>query len=107
MEKLHYILELADGRDMRLLSGNGAPIATRRLAPSASNASTIRVWDGTARAGSVPGYRLFHPGGTHLVGTLYPQLSWDGVAHDPSRPDFELTIPDHEAIASRLVTPEG
>lgn len=107
MKKLHYLLELSDAGspDMRLVSPSGAVLATT------ANASLRVERVNYTRAGRHgrgwlrPGYRLAYPGGTHLVGTLFPQLPWDGVPHDPSRPDFELSIPDHEAIASRLVTP--
>lgn len=107
MSKLHYVLELGDagsGR-LRLLAPNGAPVA------DTAN-GTLRVartnYTRRGRHGSAwsrPGFRLHHPHGTCLVGTLLPQLPWDDVTHDPSMPDFELTIPDHEALAQAIAPP--
>jgi hypothetical protein len=55
-----------------------------------------------------PGFHLRHAGGSHLVGTLYPELAWEGVSHDPEIPEFELRPPDFEALcgAAQLASTE-
>lgn len=101
MTKLHFLLELGEAGSarVRLLAPNGAPVAD-----TANGTLRITRTNYTRRgrhgsAWSRPGFRLHHPHGTCLVGTLLPQLPWDDVGHDPAMPDFELSIPDHEALA--------
>lgn len=51
-----------------------------------------------------PGFHMRQPEGTHLIGTLLPEPSWEGVQHDPAMPEFELRPPEFAALSGHAAT---
>jgi hypothetical protein len=101
LRELRYLLEIGEAR-ICLLAPNGADIAD-----TASGSLTFRKINYTRRgrygtAWLRPGFRLRHPGGDHLVGTLLPEPPWEGVGHDPAMPEFELRRPEFAALRTRV-----
>lgn len=99
MRELRYLLEIREaGAGMRLLAPNGAALADTW---SGTLSITKINYTRRGRHGSAwlrPGFHVRHRGGDHLVGTLFPELPWDGVAHDPRMPEFELRPPEFSAL---------
>jgi hypothetical protein len=101
LRELRFLLEVSDA-GIRLLRPNKVPVADT----ASRTLSFVRVtYTRRGRHGSAwtrPGWRMLHPGGDHLVGTLLPEPPWEGAPHDPRTPEFELRAPELALLDDRL-----
>lgn len=103
MSKLRFLIEISE-TELQLL----APSGDRLASTSSGTLLFMRVnytRPAYSRRGSArlrPGWLMRHPGGEHLVGTLFPELPWEGLAHDPRLPEFELLQPQFKLLNESL-----
>lgn len=101
MNELRFLLEIA-GPELRLLAPNGERIADTAAGSLLFTRVNYTRRGGHGRTWLRPGWKLRHPGGEHLVGTLMPALAWGDAPHDPRTPEFELPPTSFEQLEACL-----